>query len=236
MSVSLGHTHQSTPAHPTSSNLSSPSTLPVISCWRTVVQNKRRRVPKRPHRLQKTETDPAAALSRSSPSLRPVEKPEVSQGRYSCIICDLDYAQSQGLTRHQCEKHNARLCIYCRKFSWGRPYLFRKHLVKQHPGIDPDAAIDEATRIRRSATIRRGYPPLPQIPDPTTKCDSWGRAEFQSHPSHLTLSESTEPVNKEMHGREDALPSGLLNANDDRAASPSTGDIRKTGKILNWLS
>jgi hypothetical protein len=248
MSVSLGRAHQSPLVHSTSSNLPSSSTLPVISCWRTVVQDKGRRIPKRPHRLQKTDTDPAATSSQSSPSLRPGEKLEVSQGRYSCNICNLDYAQSQGLTRHQCEKHNARLCIYCRKFAWGRPYLFRKHLVKRHPGIDPDAAIDEAARIRRSATIKSGYPPLPRIPIPTTKCDSWGRAESQSYPSQLTSSparpsavtrlspvflsemanqsqsEFTEPVNKEMHRQEDVLPSELLNANGDRAACPSAGE------------
>jgi len=246
MVVSLGHT-QSTPAHPTSSNLSTPSTLPVISRGQNVVQDKERRVPKRPHWFQNTETDPAAALSRPSPSLRPGEKPRVSQGRYSCSICKLDYAQPQGLTRHQCEKHKAKLCIYCREFTWGRPYLFRKHLVKRHPGIDPDAAIVEAARTRRSATIRRGYPSLPQVPIPVSNCDSWRRAEFQSHLSQLTLSparpsavtrlspvfppgmaydsqsESTEPANKETHEQEDALLSELLNANDEWAASPSTG-------------
>jgi hypothetical protein len=36
-------------------------------------------------------------------------------------------------------------------------------------------------------------------------------------------SESTEPANKEMHVQEDALPSALLIANDERAAFPSTG-------------
>ncbi|KAI0266047.1 hypothetical protein BGY98DRAFT_496610 [Russula aff. rugulosa BPL654] len=175
MGVSLGHTHQSTHTHPTSSNLSVPSTLTVISCGKTVVQGKERGVPKRPRRFQKTKTDPAASLSRPSPSLRPSEKPG---GRHSCSICKLDYAQPQGLTRHQCETHKARLCIYCREFTWGRPYLFRKHLVKRHPGIDPDAAIDEAAKARRSATIRRGYLPLLQVPIPAPKCDSsWGRAE-----------------------------------------------------------
>jgi hypothetical protein len=248
MSVSLGHAHQSTPAHPTSSNFSAPSTLLVTSCGQTVVRDKERRVPKRPHRFQKTETDSTAALSRSSPSLRPGEKPGVSQGRYSCSICNLDYAQPQGLTRHQYEKHKARLCIYCREFAWGRLYLFRNHLLKRHPGIDPDAAIDEAARTRRGATIRRRYPPLPQVPIPTPKCDSWDRAESQSHlsqptsstarPSAVTRlspvflpemaygpqSESTEPANKEMHGQEYALPTELLSANDERAASPSTSE------------
>jgi hypothetical protein len=243
MGVSLGHAHQSTPAHPTSSNFSAPSTLPVISFGQTVVRDKERRKPKRPHRFQKTETDPTVALSRPSPSLRPGEKPGVSQGRYSCSICNLDYAQPQGLTRHQYEKHKARLCIYCREFAWGRLYLFRKHLLKRHPGIDPDAAVDEAARARRGSAIRRRYPPLPQVPIPTPKCNGWDRAESRSHlsqptssparPSTVTRlspvflpeiaydsqSESIEPALKAMHGEEDALPSELLND-----VSPSTGE------------
>lgn len=257
--VSLGHTHQSTPAHPTSSNLSaqSISTHPVISCGQTVVQDKERRVPERPHRFQKTETYPAASLSRSSPSLRPGEKPGVSQGRYSCSICKLDYAQRQGLTRHQCEKHKARLCIYCREFAWGRPYIFRKHLVKHHPGIDPDAAIDEAARNRRSVTIRRGGPSLPQVPIPTPKCDSWGCAEPQSHlsrptsfpapPSAVTRlspislpemaydsqSESTEPANKEMYRQEDSLLSEQPNANDEHTASFSSSEHAEVATNLD---
>ena len=242
-SVSSGYTHRFAPAHPTSSNLSAPPAFPVISCGQTFVQDEERRVPKR---LQMTETDPATALSRSSPCLRLGEKAEVRQGRYLCSICNRDYAQPQGLTRHQYEKHKARLCIYCREFAWGRPYLFRKHLVKRHPGIDPDAAINEAARTRRSATIKRIYSPLPQVPIPTRKCDSWGRAESQSRLCQLTSpparpsvvtglspvflpemvydsqEESIEPANEEMHSRkEDALPSELIGANDERAASPS---------------
>lgn len=240
MSVSLGHTHQSTPVHPTSSDVSAPSALPVISCGQTVVQDKERRVPKRPHRFQKT--------------LGPAEKPGVSRGGYSCSICNLDYTQSQGLARHEREKHRARLCIYCREFAWGRPYLFRKHLVKRHPGIDPDAAIDKAARTRRGVTIERRFPPLPQVPIPTPKCDSWGRPESQSclsqlasspvRPSAVTglspvflpemtydsQSESTEPANKEMHRQEDAFSSELLNANDECAGSAASPPRAPTGE------
>ncbi|KAF8496834.1 hypothetical protein F5888DRAFT_1634852 [Russula emetica] len=230
-------------------------------CWTmfiNFINDKGQRVlPKRLHRFQKTETDPAATLSWSYPSLRSDEKPGVSQSRYSCSICNLDYAQPQGLSRHQYEKHKARLCIYCREFAWGRPYLFRKHLVKRHPGIDPDAAIDEAARTRRGVTIRRRYPPLPQVPIPTPKCDSWDRAESQSRPNQLTSSparpstvtrlspvflpemaydsqsESTEPPNKETHRQEGALSSELLNADDERAASPSTGEHAEAATNLD---
>ena len=245
MGVSLGHTHQSTPAHPTLSDRSAPSTLPAISCGQTVAQDKERRAPKRPHRFQRTPG--------------PAEKPGLSRVRYSCSICNLDYTQSQGLTRHEREKHKARLCIYCRKFAWGRPYLFRKHLAKRHPSIDPDVAIVEAARTRRSITIRRRYPPLPQVPIPIPKCDSWGRAESQSRLSQLasstvrlsavtglspssvflpeiaydSQSESTEPANNEVHRQEDAFSLELLNANDECAASPPTGEHAEAATNLD---
>ena len=255
--VSLGHTRP-TSAHPTSSNISTPPTLPVIYCGQNVGEE--RRVEKRPHRIRKTETDLATALSRPSPVLRPGDKPGVSQGRYSCSICKLDYAQPQGLTRHQRERHKAKLCIYCREFAWGRPYLFREHLVKRHPGIDPDAAIIEPARTRRSATIRRAYSPLPQVPIPTSNCDSWGHVEFRSYQSHLTsfparpsavtrLSpvflpemaldsqpESTGPANKETYGQGDALLSELLNNNDECPASPSTEEHARAGANLDMSS
>ena len=130
--------------------------------------------------------------------------------------------------------------------------------MKRHPGIDPDAAINEAARTRQSATIRRIYSPLPQVPIPARKCDSWGRAESQSCLSQLTSpparpsavtglspvflpemvydsqEESIEPANEEMHSRkEDALPSELIGANDERAASPSTDEHAEAATNLD---
>jgi hypothetical protein len=119
--------------------------------------------------------------------------------------------------------------------------------VKRHPGIDLEAAIDEAAKTYRGATTGRRYPPLPQDPIPNPKCDNWGRAESQSRLNQLTSyparpsavtglstvflpemtydsqSESTEPANEEIHRPEDALPSELLNTYDERVAFPSTG-------------
>jgi hypothetical protein len=139
MNASLDQSHRYTRVHTTSSNFSASSALPVIPCVQTIVQDKEQRASReRSHQSQKT--------GRNAP-----------QGRYSCSICELDYAQPQGLARHQREKHKARLCMYCREFAWGRPYLFKEHLVKRHPGIDPNAVINEATR--RSATSRRRYLP-----------------------------------------------------------------------------
>lgn len=73
-------------------------------------------------------------------------------GRYPCNVCGKRYLQPQGLKRHQREAHGASLCIYCRDFRWGRPYLLRGHLKKRHPDVNIDAALAEATRTHRMAT------------------------------------------------------------------------------------
>jgi hypothetical protein len=168
MNVSLDHSHRYMRIHTTSSSISVPSALPVISLRQTAVQDKEQSASRRErsHRVQNFHK---------------------TRKRYSCSICNLDYAQPQGLTRHQLERHNARLCLYCRDFTWGRLYLFKKHLVMRHPGIDHNAAINEATRAYR----RRKYLPPPQASIPTAENDSWGSAtcaeSLAPRPSQLTL-------------------------------------------------
>jgi hypothetical protein len=154
MGVSLDHGHRHTHIHKTSSSISARSTTPVVSCGQTVVQDGVSR--ERFHQLQTTGGNLAAAISR--PSLRPGKKRGAPQGRHSCSICKLDYAQPQGLTRHQREKHKARLCMYCREYSWARPYLFKEHLLRRHPGIDPGAAIEGAIGSVCGAAVRRYIP------------------------------------------------------------------------------
>ena len=186
--VSLNHNHRHTDVHMTSSDVSAPSALSVISPGQTVEQDIEQLAStgKRPNQ-QKVGKN-LKALSRSS--LRPGKKRVAPQGRYSCGVCKLDYKQPQGLKRHQREKHNSILCPYCCEFAWGRPYLFREHLVKQHPGIDPIVAIIEATRTRQIPTIRR-YLPQEQASIPADEHDSFGRTEFQAHPNLLMPSLST---------------------------------------------
>jgi hypothetical protein len=118
--------------------------------------------------------------------------------------------------------------------------------VKLHPEIDPNLAIKEATRSRRSATIRRRYQPPQPFPIPTTEHDGWDRTESQafSESNRLTLSqlevakltpffqpdtlslvydpqiEPTKTAIKEVPKSEDVHPLELLNASDDRATSP----------------
>jgi len=78
-------------------------------------------------------------------------------GRYSCNLCGKRFSQPQGIKRHQRETHEARLCMYCRDFRWGRPYLLRGHLKKRHPDVNIDAALEEAMRMRRRATGIASY-------------------------------------------------------------------------------
>lgn len=71
---------------------------------------------------------------------------------YSCDICGKVYAQPQGVTRHHREAHQASVCIYCGNFKWGRPYQLRKHLMEQHPNVDPDTVLGGPSGSRRKVT------------------------------------------------------------------------------------
>ena len=190
--VSLDHSHRlRAQAHTTPSSISAPSALPVISLGQTVAQDKEKRASRRErsHRFQtfqKTGKNLVADLSESRTSLRPDKKLGNPQGRYSCSTCKRHYAQPQGLTRHQLEKHNARLCLYCREFTWGRLYLFKKHLEMRHPGKDHNAAINEATRTH----CRRRHLQQQRLQILTAEHDSLSNAtcaESQARPGQFTL-------------------------------------------------
>jgi hypothetical protein len=86
------------------------------------------------------------------PSLLPDGKRGASQGRYSCSICGLDFAQRQGVTRHHRDVHEVSSCTHCPDFKWYRPHQLRKHLEEKHPDIDLPASLGEVTRSRRKAT------------------------------------------------------------------------------------
>ena len=99
------------------------------------------------------------------------------QQRYSCNICGLDFAQTQGVTRHQRKAHQrGSLCRICNDFRWSRPYQLTNHLKSQHPDIHlPPALLTEVTKRRRRATLTRSHhirrqqaspPTTPQPPTP----------------------------------------------------------------------
>ena len=86
-------------------------------------------------------------------------------GRYSCKLCGDRFVQPQGARRHHREKHEPGQCPHCHTFRWGRLYLFKKHLKMEHPEIDPEATILDATRRnRRKGTIPSGDQALPHVP------------------------------------------------------------------------
>lgn len=123
------------------------------------------------------------------------------RGSYLCNTCGKRYAQLQGVRRHQRETHQASLCKYCLAFEWGRPYLLREHLEKEHPGIDLDAALDEAMAARRRATIVNSLR-RQRAPSLAPENDPWDRAESQPHPQMWSLPTATKLT-------PDRLPSDL---------------------------
>jgi hypothetical protein len=69
-----------------------------------------------------------------------------------CSICHKGYAQRQGAWRHIRTVHHPKLCLYC-KFTWARPYEYKNHLKKKHPGVNPDMTPGKAPGSRCSATV-----------------------------------------------------------------------------------
>jgi len=139
---------------PADTNFAEPSTLPGIPHTPTAVQYQEQRASQdMPHDLRGTGRRPAVVPSGSpqAPGLAASGNRRAPAGRYLCV-CGKSYSQSQGLRRHQREKHDASLCTHCDAFTWGRLYRLKEHLEEQHPDIDIEATLDEATRMRRRAT------------------------------------------------------------------------------------
>jgi hypothetical protein len=134
------------------SNASVPSNYPAVSRTPPVAQYDAHEASRgRLHQVQKTGKGPAVASS--PPSRRPAVIRTSAKRQHSCNICSKTYSQPQGVRRHQRETHKASLCAYCHSFEWGRPYRLREHIKKWHPDVvDIDAALDEATEMRRKVT------------------------------------------------------------------------------------
>lgn len=58
-----------------------------------------------------------------------------THSRFWCSVCDVGFAQRQGLNRHERDQHGPQnvchLCSY--KWSPGRKYKFTEHLNRHHP-------------------------------------------------------------------------------------------------------
>jgi hypothetical protein len=181
MSGPRDQTHQFTRVEKTP-NIFVPSELAVrgILGTPTAMQNKQGLPHSNlPQQFQKTRK------GRATTSPRSLRKQTVVQGpprrRYLCNICGNDYAQPQGVTRHQREMHGASLCMYCHEFKWGRLYLLRDHLEIQHPDVDPDAVVEVIKRNGCRATIPT-VTAYQLVSSPTREHDHRVRVESQPHP------------------------------------------------------
>jgi len=135
----------------TMSNFSVPSIFPMIPIPPTIGHSQGQRS-SQDCQQEPQETGRRLVIVSSQSSRRPAGIRRDHTGRYSCDECGKSYSQPSGTRRHQRETHDASFCLICRHFEWGRPYLLREHLEKEHPDVDIDAALDEAVRARRKVT------------------------------------------------------------------------------------
>ena len=228
-----------------------PSPVPKISHAQTIVQNQPRSVFRdQSHQFEKRAQGDAKTSSQWPSSTRRVPK-----GPYSCDICRKVYAQPQGVKRHQRETHSTNTCTYCGDFKWGRPYRFREHLKRRHPDVDPDVALDEASRIHRRATTTRRYLPQQRVSTHIPENNLGGRrAESKMRPltsgqsaiagvtaispsimsfaSYNPQSESAVSIMKRRHNPEYAPELQYLDVSDAHTALSTT--VQKSMPDERW--
>ena len=135
--------------------LSGSSTVSEVFYTPPVVQDQEQRV-SRAKTQNSTKTGKGLATASSWTSRRPLGIRGAPKGPNSCTFlgCGKKYKLLSGLRRHYQDEHCApNLCVHCGVFKWSRPYRLRDHLEKQHANIDQNAALVDAMRIRRRATI-----------------------------------------------------------------------------------
>jgi hypothetical protein len=251
-SAPLDHGHLYTGIH--TSDLSALSPLPDNYCVPTAVHYQERASTKISQRSQNLRKCPSAASARSP--LRPDEGREASpsQDRYWCSICGRDFAQKRGVTRHHRDVHEVSPCLHCRDFEWKRRHQLKEHLEEQHPDIHLSAALAEATRCRRTATIiksrlqgQNGSPPaieydgsssgesLPQ--PPTLPLPSVIEATHISSPAMSCAAYDPQPEPTESttttRGHECPCELASLNAAYAHVAFPSTKEHTSPPNDLN---
>ena len=107
-------------------------------------------------KTRKGLTAASSRTSRRAGGIRGTPNGPNSCGVQGCKKKDQPYKLLSGLRRHYQDKHcEPTLCTLCDRdvFEWTRPYQLKDHLEKKHPKADRSAALVEAKRTRRRATI-----------------------------------------------------------------------------------
>jgi hypothetical protein len=181
MTVPQGQAHQFTRVDKTLDiSVSSESALPGVPKTPAAMQNRQRPPRNLSRKSQKMGKGHVATSSRLSQ-----RRADVYPWRqYMCNVCGKEYAQRQGVVRHHREKHEASWCMYCREFKRGRPYLrlLREHLERQHPDVDPNAAVEVVKMNGRRATVTTPYPLQEPVSFPSLGHDIRVRTTSRLHP------------------------------------------------------
>jgi hypothetical protein len=115
----------------------------------------------------------------SQATVQPADVQGTSKSLFPCDKCNKQYSQPQGVTRHQREAHEiTSLCPICNNFRWSRRYQLTKHLKGQHPDINLDTTLFEATRCRREATKKENHLRQQQASPPAIERDRRSHGEF----------------------------------------------------------
>jgi len=222
----------------TMSNTSVLSNCPVVSRTPPVIQYEAQEATRDMlHQVQKPGKGPAVASS--PPSRRPAVICASAKLQHSCNICGKTYSQPQGVGRHQRETHKASLCAYCHSFEWGRPYRLREHIKKWHPDVvDIDAALDEATEMRRKVTKNPRCLSRQQVSvsPPTPQHDRQIRAVVTvSQPNHpLELTSPARPPPAVANLPPAILSCGLLpEAKHLNCTDPKAEEVRPLRKKIS---
>lgn len=176
----------------------------------------------------------------SQATIQPTDIHGTPKRLFPCDKCNKQYAQPQGVTRHQREAHEITLCMICNDFKWSRRYQLAKHLKERHPGINLDATLCEVTSCRREATMNKKQLRQQQAP-PAIECDR--RSHGESLPRSLM---HTVVVAKDSQASllEDARGLGLFDPTTNApSASSSTEErpwpVNDAGSVKNkqtWSS
>ncbi len=137
---------------------SSHATPDEIATSRLMERGKRNK-PNQSRRIGNKRVEASSRRSRSprqSAGMR-----EMPERPYLCE-CGKRYAQPQGVNRHYRAKHDPSSCVICGA-KWSRPYQYRDHIEKQHPGVDPDLVL-AIKHDRRIQAVSSRPPPTQTAP------------------------------------------------------------------------